>query len=204
MAPILASIAFSWWVARRLGAGALEAVPLLALVAGSLTLRLVFEVNLIAYYFLALTVSLVVLEATRGLVRRTTVAWLAILTLVICRTSELPFGFTRWAAYLQNDIVPILIGGAAILAVLRQLLRAANAEPLHLDGRRPGRPLHPDSWWQSFQRGPGCLVLADRSGRPWHVAGASAVVAEHSATDRAAAARGDPASVQSPSLIGSR
>jgi hypothetical protein len=130
VAPILVSIALSWWVARRLGRGALEAVPLLALVAASLTLRLVFEVNLIAYYFLALTVSLVVLEATRGTIRRTTVAWLAILTLVICRISELPFGFTRWAAYLQNDIVPILIGGVAILAVIRQLLRGGDRRAL--------------------------------------------------------------------------
>jgi hypothetical protein len=130
VAPILVSIALSWWVARRLGAGALEAVPLLALVAASLTLRLVFEVNLIAYYFLALTVSLVVLEATRGTIRRTTVAWLAILTLVICRISELPFGFTRWAEYLQNDIVPILIGGVAILAVIRQLLRGGDRRAL--------------------------------------------------------------------------
>jgi hypothetical protein len=130
VAPILVSIALSWWVVRRLGAGALEAVPLLALVAASLTLRLVFEVNLIAYYFLALTVSLVLLEATRGTVRRTTVAWLAILTLVICRISELPFGFTRWAAYLQNDIVPILIGGVAILAVIRQLLSGGERRAL--------------------------------------------------------------------------
>jgi hypothetical protein len=130
VAPILASIGLSWWVARRLGRQALEAVPLLALVTASLCLRLVFEVNLFTYYFMAMTVSLVVLEATRGCIRRTTVAWLAALTVVICRVSMLPFGATRWGAYMQNDILPLVIGGVALLAVLRQLLRGGERQAL--------------------------------------------------------------------------
>jgi hypothetical protein len=126
VAPILASVALSWWTVRRLGSRTMEAVPLLALVAASVGLRLVFEVNLISYYFMALAVSLVVLEATRGTIRRTTVAWLAILTLVICRISFLPFSFVRWGASLQHDVIPLLIGGVALLAVIRQLQRGAE------------------------------------------------------------------------------
>ena len=71
VAPVVVSIVVSWWVARRLGSGALEPVALMSLVAGSLSLRLVFEVNWFSYYFMALAVTLALLEATQGSIRRT-------------------------------------------------------------------------------------------------------------------------------------
>ena len=67
MAPLAVSMLLSWWVVRRLGQRALHPVPLMSLVALSLGLRLAFEVNLNAYYFMALTVTLVLLEATEVL-----------------------------------------------------------------------------------------------------------------------------------------
>ena len=101
-----------------MGGGALQPVPLIALVSVSLGLRLVFEENLITYYFMALMVALVLLEVTSGSVRRTVVAWLAAFTVVICRISEAPFGTNRWGVYLQNDLIPLFIGGLALLVVL--------------------------------------------------------------------------------------
>ena len=66
VAPVAVSVVLSWWVWRRLGPGALEPVALMSLVAISLGLRLVFEANLFTYYFMALAVTLALLEATRG------------------------------------------------------------------------------------------------------------------------------------------
>ena len=123
LAPIALSVVLSWWVARRLGSGALQPVPLLSLVAVSLGFRLVFEANLFSYYYMALTVCLVLLDVTRGSIRRTVVAWLVSMALVVCRGSDLPFGVTRWGAYLENDLIPLVIGGLAILAILLQLMR---------------------------------------------------------------------------------
>ena len=130
VAPIVVSVVLSWWVARRLGARALEAVPLISLVAVSLGLRLVFEANLFAYYFMALSVTVVLLEVTRGSIRRTAVAWIAALTLVTSHISVLPFGPTRWGGYVQKDVIPLLLGGAALLAILRLVIRDGDRRNL--------------------------------------------------------------------------
>ncbi len=102
----------------------------MSLVAGSLSLRLVFEVNWFSYYFMALAVTLVLLEATQGSIRRTVVAWLAALTLWICRLSPVPFGVNTWGVYLQNDLVSLFIGGFALMAILFQLVRGGDRKNL--------------------------------------------------------------------------
>ena len=130
VAPIAVSALLSWWAVRRLGQRALDPVPLMSLVAVSLCLRLVFEESLNAYYFMALTVTLVLLEATRGSIRRTVVAWLAALTIVICRISWLPFGRTRLGPYFQTGIVPLVLGSAVVLALVVQLVRPGNRRNL--------------------------------------------------------------------------
>ena len=130
VAPIVVSVVLSWWVARRLGPAPLEAVPLISLVAVSLGLRLVFEANLFAYYFMALSVTVVLLEVTRGSIRRTAVAWIAALTLVTSHISVLPFGPTRWGGYVQKDVIPLLLGGAALLAILRLVIRDGDRRNL--------------------------------------------------------------------------
>jgi len=129
VAPVVVSVVLSWWVTRRLGPGALQPVAVLSLVAVSLGLRLVFEANFYPYYFMALAVTLVLLEATQGSIRRTVVAWLAALTLVICRLSPVPFGVVAWGVYLQNDLIPLL-GALALLGVLIQLVRGGNRRNL--------------------------------------------------------------------------
>ena len=64
--PIVLAMVLAWWSERRLGAAALDPVPLVSLVATSLCLRLVFEVNLFGYYFMAVAVSLIVLDVVKG------------------------------------------------------------------------------------------------------------------------------------------
>lgn len=79
--PILLAMALAWWATRRLGSSLLEPVPLISLVATSISFRLVFEQNLFGYYFMALAVSLFVLDVVRGQLRGQVVAWLSLVVL---------------------------------------------------------------------------------------------------------------------------
>lgn len=62
VAPIAVAMALAWWVSRRHGPAALQPVLLMSVVAVSLGLRLVFEQNIFAYYFMALAVCVVLLD----------------------------------------------------------------------------------------------------------------------------------------------
>ncbi len=84
VAPIAVAMALTWWVSRRHGPAALQPVLLMSVVAVSLGLRLVFEQNIFAYYFMALAVCVVLLDVARGHLRSATVAWLSAGVLVFC------------------------------------------------------------------------------------------------------------------------
>jgi len=124
--PILVSVALSWWALRRLGPGALQPVNLTSIVAVSLGLRLAFEQNMFSYYFMALAVSLVLLDVARGSVRNSTVAWLAAVALVFCLSRglswQLPLGMVA--------LIPLLIIAPALLVTLVRVLRGSNTRNL--------------------------------------------------------------------------
>jgi hypothetical protein len=80
--PILATLAFAVWLVRRVGRTVLEADILIVLLAVSLCVRLVFELDVWGYYFMPLSVALVTLDVLKGKIRGTTIAWLAMVTLV--------------------------------------------------------------------------------------------------------------------------
>ena len=79
--PILLAAALAWLAARRVGGSVLEPVPLISLVATSLSFRLVFEQNLFGYYFMALAVLLLILDVVQGRIRGQLVAWLSLVVL---------------------------------------------------------------------------------------------------------------------------
>ncbi len=133
LTPIVVSVVLSWWVSRRLGAAALQAATLMSLVAVSLGLRLVFEVNLYGYYFMALAVSLVLLDVARGYVRSSTVAWLAAVALVFC-LGRAAFNPVLWGTLGAGDLgtyvpnlVPLFIVAPALLAILLRVLRGGRS-----------------------------------------------------------------------------
>ncbi|MHB2027465.1 MAG: hypothetical protein ACYCPT_01440 [Acidimicrobiales bacterium] len=101
IAPIVVAAGLAWWARRRLGAKVLEPVALTSLVATSLCLRLIFEVNLFPYYFIAVAVALVVLDVARGQLRGYVLAWLSLTSLAFY---PLPFGI-----YLAGRSLPTLI-----------------------------------------------------------------------------------------------
>ena len=80
--PIVLAALITWAVGRRLGPRAFEPVVMLSLIAVSLSLRLVFEQQIFEYYFMALSVALVLLDVVRGHLRGSLVAWILTVTSV--------------------------------------------------------------------------------------------------------------------------
>ncbi len=76
--PIVASMLLAWFVSDRIGSKALEPVPLIALVAASMSFRLIFEVNFWGYYLMATSVLLVLLDVARQKVRWQLIVWLVL------------------------------------------------------------------------------------------------------------------------------
>lgn len=107
--PILAAFGLAWWASRKLGTRMLSPVPFVSLIATCLVFRLVFEVNLFGYYFMATAVSLVILEVVTGQLRGSTFAWLALLTVALNPVHE---GFvsnlTSWSLDLY-EAIPIVL-----------------------------------------------------------------------------------------------
>ena len=128
--PIALSILLAWWAMRRLGSAALEPLPLVSLIATSLSLRLVFEENMIGYYLMAMAVSLVMLDVIRGRISLPLVGWLGLVFLAFYPPWEfdpLSFGLPPWMWQL-------LILGSGIVLAAGPLTSAALA------GRQVRRP----------------------------------------------------------------
>jgi hypothetical protein len=116
--PIVASLVLVWWFRRRLGDRVLEPVTLIALVGVSMILRLVFEVNLFGYYFMATSVLLVLVDVARGRIRGETMAWLGLVTLAF---SPVHWGFYSNVTsrseflYYALEIVVLIVGVLSML-----------------------------------------------------------------------------------------
>jgi hypothetical protein len=121
MLPIALSLVLAWWATRRLGKAVLEPVPLLSVVALSLSFRLVFDTSLWGYYFMALAVLLVLLDVACGRFRGQLVAWLALVTLAY---NPVPFNLsvnvTSWDNAVQAAS-PVVIIGIGLLLVIRDV-----------------------------------------------------------------------------------
>jgi len=113
--PIVVAVVLAFWAARQLGPDVLKPVPLLSLMATAMTLRLVFEVNLWGYYFLAVTLFLIVLSIVCGRVRLYLVAWLA---LVVLAFNPMAWGTDVFAQWVPRWLWQVLlVSGAFALAV---------------------------------------------------------------------------------------
>jgi hypothetical protein len=122
--PLALAATIAWWAVKRLGSASLEPIALLSLVAVSLSLRLVFEQQLFLYYFMALSVSLVLLDVVRGHIRGSLVAWLVVMP----------------AIYLDQIAVPESLG--KVIPVITIVIAALVLSALVLKGG-PRRELAP-------------------------------------------------------------
>ena len=83
LAPIAASALLAAWASRRLGPRILEPVALCSLTATSLALRLVFEVNVWGYYFMAVSVLVLVIGAVERRCPPTFFVWLFVIIVAV-------------------------------------------------------------------------------------------------------------------------
>ncbi len=116
--PILATLVLAWWCRRRLGDRVLVPATLIALVGVSMILRLIFEVNLFGYYFMATSVLLILVDVAKGRIRGETMAWLGLVTLAY---SPVHWGFysnvTSHSEYLYYALeIVILACGVSSMA----------------------------------------------------------------------------------------
>jgi hypothetical protein len=119
--PVVLALILTWWVVRRLGPAALEPVVLVSVVALSLCLRLVFEQALFGYYFMALAVTLVLLDVIGGRIRGSLVAWLTLVSLLFIVSPGMSFGFlnhvTRWNHWQEVLTLAVIVGTVLVLAL---------------------------------------------------------------------------------------
>lgn len=133
--PIAFAIALSWWAYQRLGQKLFDPVPFLSLTATCVAFRLVFEINVWGYYFMATAVLLVVLDIICGRIRITLVAWLIAVTVVVIHVFKMRTTYQTWpATFWQVG----LVASATALAVIPLLssVRANRIDP------RPPAILH--------------------------------------------------------------
>jgi len=116
--PIALSFLLAWWVLGRLGTkSALQSAVVVSVVALSFAFRLVFEQALFGYYFMALAVTLVLLDVVIGHIRESLVCWLAMVTLVFLAgptTSYSVLHRSAWGHGLQVALAPVVV----VLAIL--------------------------------------------------------------------------------------
>lgn len=103
--PIALGIIVAAWAMRHLKERSLEPGALMAIVALSLSFRLIFEQQLFGYYFMAVSVALVMLDVVQGRLRASLLAWIATLSMVYLLGSDaLMFLSHGWYAFAQSAI----------------------------------------------------------------------------------------------------
>ena len=112
--PLAFSLILAWWASRKLGPTLIEPIPLLSLVAMSLCFRLVFEVNVWGYYFMAAAVTLVVLDVMCGRIRLPLLMWIALVTLAAVQGGLISGSSKRFLPIWSWQLV--LVSCALVLA----------------------------------------------------------------------------------------
>jgi hypothetical protein len=121
--PILAATGFTWFFARRYGSELLRPVPVMSIVAVALITRLIFEVNLFGYYFMAAAVALVLLDVAQQRIRGELLAWIALLMVSFNPVHiGLVSNLKGWSLTLSNAI-PIVLMALVGLSVLFDITR---------------------------------------------------------------------------------
>ena len=95
-----------------------------------LSLRLVFEQQLFGYYYLALSVSLLLLDVVRGRIRVSLVAWLATMSMVYVVDSDaLQLLRSPWSN-VAEDLIPLAVIALAIALIVDTVRRRGRVPML--------------------------------------------------------------------------
>jgi hypothetical protein len=120
LAAVLATVA-----RRRLPSTVAQPMALVSLVTACLLLRLLFEVNLYAYYFIPAAVALIAVDIVAGRLRLQTLGWLVATTLFF------PPGYEPWVLVEERAplfVQAVLLASGLALA-LWPLFRIGEKEP---------------------------------------------------------------------------
>jgi hypothetical protein len=120
--PIAVSGIIAWWAYLKLGERVSRPIPLMSIVATGLILRLVFEVNLFGYYFMAASVALLLLDVVAGSVRGSVLAWIGMVTIAFNPVHEGFFSNLTGHTLLLYRAVPIVVFGIMVLSVIYDLI----------------------------------------------------------------------------------
>jgi hypothetical protein len=124
--PIVLAMVCAWWAVRRLGSLVLEPVPLLSLMATSLCLRLVFEENFYGYYFMAVAVTLLLLDVVRGRLGGYLIGWLALMALVFW---QVPYALNPLSHVVSLRVWQVILVAPALVWSARPLVSTARHRP---------------------------------------------------------------------------
>lgn len=116
--PIVATLGIAYWAVRRFGSSVLATDILVSLFAVTLCIRLAFVLNIWGYYFMPLSAALIVLDVIAGRIRGTTIAWLAMVTLVF--NPIIFYQFATGATYDSGSFraIQIVFLAVALLIIL--------------------------------------------------------------------------------------
>ena len=134
--PIALAMALALWMRHRLGPRLCEPLPLASLVGTSLALRLLFEVNLFGYYFMAVAVMLLVLDVLQGRISAYSIAWIAVVTLAFDPLFTANNGPPIWMWQL-------LLAPAAVALTIRPLISYVRDRSLSESGDHSSLVLRP-------------------------------------------------------------
>jgi hypothetical protein len=123
LTPIVFAMVLAWWAKRRLADDVMLPIPLLSIIASALALRLAFEFSLYGYFFLGVTVMLVLNDFVRGRVRGQMLTWLAMVTVLF---DPFPWGFASngqsWGL-TAREWLPSIFVFVAFALVLMELFK---------------------------------------------------------------------------------
>jgi hypothetical protein len=115
-APVVLAAVLALWARRRAGPGLLAPVPLVGLCLACLASRLVFEISLLNYYFLAVGVALLLLDFTRRRLPVWSVTWIVATRYIVSPlASHVSLPLTA-ALFLLAALVPLGLGLAQVPA----------------------------------------------------------------------------------------
>ena len=129
LCPIVGSVLLTLWAKRRFLDAVLESATLLSLVATALSLRLVFEERVWAYYFLAGAVVLVVRYVLESRVSVAFLGWLVVLIVVFNPISQWADGLqlSQWAEQVITVPPLVMLSAAPLFVGVRAGPRAEPA-----------------------------------------------------------------------------
>lgn len=120
--PVVLVLALSAWVVRNLGPTATQPEASLALVSIAMGVRLLFEETLYGYYFMALAVSLVLLEVAGRRMRGAVVGWVLLVTILFgVKTQPTPIFHLAWSNTAQNFTMAAVLVAALGMGTLSRV-----------------------------------------------------------------------------------